>query len=99
MTTLDNILEYFKVKTNFIIYKHSLASPAVNYNYSQPRMSSYFGNFNSRIKEVEAELSEETVGILQKFQYEESVDFDGLMEGLYNCKNQAKQEFIRLHQP
>jgi hypothetical protein len=50
------------------------------------------------MQEVENELSEETVGILQKFQYEENVDFDGLMEGLYNYKNQAKQEFMRLHQ-
>ena len=98
MNTLENILEYFKVKTHFIIYKHSIAG-APYYNYSHSRTTSVFGSFNTKIKEVEDELSEETVDILQKFQYEENVDFDGLMEGLYNYKNQAKLEFIKLHQP
>jgi hypothetical protein len=99
MTTLDNILEYFKVKSHFIIYKHSVASPVSNFSYSHLRMSAFFGNFNTKMKAVEEELSEETVGILQRFQYEENVDFDGLMEGLYNYKNLAKQEFIKMHQP
>lgn len=62
-------------------------------------MSSNFGNFNLKMKEVDEELSEETVGILSRFQYEENVDFDGLMEGLYNYKNQAKLEFIKMFQP
>jgi hypothetical protein len=99
MNTVDHILEYFKVKTNFIMYKYAVAVPVSNYNYSQSRTASFFGNFNTRMKQMDEELSEETVDILQKFQYKENVDFDGLMEGLYNYKNYVKQEFIKLHQP
>src|SRR4051812_45678475 len=99
MNTIDNILEYFKVKTHFILFKHAVASPLPNYNYSHVGTSSHFGNFNMKIKAVDEELSQETVGILQRFQYEENVDFDGLMEGLYKYKNEAKQDFIKMHQP
>jgi len=86
------------VKTHFILFKHSVASPLPNYSYSHVGTSSKFGNFNMKIKAVDDELSQETVGILQKFQYEENVDFDGLMEGLYRYKNEAKQDFIKMHQ-
>lgn len=97
MTTIDNILEYFRVKSHFIIYKHSVATPFASFQYSTVGSSSY-GNLGNKIKEVDAELTSETVGILSKFQFEPNVDFDGLMEGLYNCKNEAKMEFIKLNQ-
>jgi hypothetical protein len=98
MNTLDNILDYFRVKSHFIIYKHSIATPFSTYQYSNVGTSSFLGNFGSKIKEVDEELTSETVGILNKFGYEPNVDFDGLMEGLYNCKNEAKMEFIKLNQ-
>jgi hypothetical protein len=99
MTTIDNILEYFKVKSHFIIFKHSVATPFAAFQYSTVRSSSLAGNFSSKINAVDAELTSETVGILNKFQFEPNVDFDGLMEGLYNCKNEAKMEFIKLNEP
>lgn len=99
MTTIDNILEYFRVKTHFIIYKHSVATPFSTFQYSSSGTSSFLGNFTSKIEQVDAELNEESIGILCKFQNEPNVDFDGLMEGLYNCKNEAKMEFIKLNHP
>jgi hypothetical protein len=98
MSSHEEILCYFKRKANEFISKYSVINISPDYDNQHLRLSSYFGQFNENMIQLDNDLGKETANILSNY-VNEDMDIPNIIDGLCAYSYNAKLQYISLNNP